>query len=136
MTERDSARAERDAALALVQRKNGEIDDLRKMGERRLQLMARNWRERNAALAECERLRTLVTTYSSQLANFAATVEHRNSELAAARDEIERIKKINALNARQCLAWRACADQFAAVGIDLKRWKAALAVYEQLKAGS
>lgn len=58
----------------LVKFKNVEIDNQRATSERRLQLMARNWRERNAALAdveelrlECERLRELKNDYVAGL---------------------------------------------------------------------
>lgn len=52
----------------LVRFKNVEIDDQRKTSERRLQLMARNWRERNAALAECEKLRSKNEWWTDQFA--------------------------------------------------------------------
>lgn len=80
------------------------------------------------ARAEVERLRTLVTTYSSQLANFAAVNAKHNVDLDA---------------------WRACADQLADELRDANQTvdsqflvsgektsneeSAALAVYETLK---
>lgn len=90
----DVVTAQRDAALAKLD--GYRSDHAALMGER------------NAALAECERLRRTVDRHSRAFD-----------------------KSVN-----ESARWRACADQLAEAGTTGDNWDDAMAVYEQLKATS